>query len=100
MALARYTKTPTEKKRYQIDYTDWLDAGELAADVTFAVLNNTVVTPLVVGDKAVLPSGLGVQYYISGGAIGVTYEITATLTTSSSPPQIEQDKILMTIRGP
>lgn len=100
MALAKYTKKPIEKKRYQIDYTDWLDAGELATDVTFAVLNNTVASPLVVGDKAVLPSGLGVQYYISGGVAGVTYEITATLTTNSSPPQIEQDKILMTVRGP
>jgi hypothetical protein len=100
MPLTRYTKAASERKRYQIDYTNWLDAGELAVSVVFAVLNNTGVTPLLVDGVQVLPSGLGVQYYVAGGADGTTYNVTATLTTSTSESQIKMDTILFTVREP
>ena len=28
MAIAKYVKAASDRKRYQIDYTDWLDTGE------------------------------------------------------------------------
>jgi hypothetical protein len=99
MARAKYIKAAGERKRYQIDYTDWLDTGEQVTGVVFSVLNNTTLTPLVVDDVQILASFLGVQYYVSGGVDGVTYEVLATLTTTIGP-QIREDAILFTIREP
>ncbi len=99
MAIAGYTKAASERKRYQIDYTDWLDTGEGVLSVIFTVDNNTVATPLVVDDIMVLPTGLGVQYYMSAGADGVTYRVLAALTTTQGP-QDKLDEILLTIREP
>ena len=99
MALAKYVKASSDRKRYQIDYTDWLDVGESVSTVTFSIPTNTVTPVLVVDGIQVLPTGLGVQYYVSGGVSGVTYAILATLTTSTGP-QNKLDEILMTIREP
>lgn len=96
MPLSKYVKDPDERKRYQIDYSEWLDTGEQATNVAFAV-SPVTVPPLVVDDIAVTPSGLGVQYYVSGGLDGKTYTITATLTTTVGP-QIREDDILMVVR--
>jgi len=100
MAIAKYFKAATDRKRYQIDYTDWLDTGELVTNVAFSITDNTAAPVLVVDNIAVLPTGLGVQYYVSGGIDGVTYEIVAVLTTNTSPSQIKTDEILVTIREP
>ena len=99
MALAKYVKAATDRKRYQIDYTDWLDTGEGVLSVAFATFNNTAITPLVVDGVQVLPTGLGVQYYVSGGVAGATYQITANLTTTTGP-QAKLDEVLVTIREP
>lgn len=96
--LARYTKAPPERKRYQIDYTDWLDTGETVANVVFSFVNQTATSLIVVDGVAVLPTALGVQYYISGGLDGTTYEILATLTTSLG--QIREDAILVSVKEP
>ncbi len=96
--IGRYVKAAGETKRYQIDYTNWLDTGETVVSVTFTV-NNQDAGALSVHDIQVLPTGLGVQYYVSAGADGSTYDVTATLTTSTSPSQVREDDILFTIRG-
>lgn len=97
--LGRYYKTMTEKKRYTIDYTDWLDVGEAVTSVDFVVLGAPTTPPLVVDLVQVLPTGLGVQYYVSGGLDGVAYEITATLTTNQGP-QIREDAVFFQIKEP
>jgi hypothetical protein len=98
--LAKYVKAVTERKRYQIDYADWLETGEGVTGVVFSVLTVTS-PPLVVDNVQVLPTGLGVQYYISGGVDGTTYEVDATMTTNASPaPQVRLDEILVTVREP
>lgn len=100
MAIAKYVKAAGDRKRYQIDYTDWLDTGELVSSVAFTIDDNLVAPVLVVDNIAVLPTGLGVQYYVSGGIDGITYRIVAALTTNTSPSQIKFDDVLMTIREP
>lgn len=99
MAIAKYVKASSDRKRYQIDYTDWLDTGEAVSVVNFTIENNLASPVLVVDDVMVLPSGLGVQYYVSGGVDGVTYRILADLTTTTGP-QLKLDEVLMTIREP
>lgn len=96
--LAKYVKTPGERKRYQIDYTNWLDTGESVTGVTFAI-DKVTTPPLVIDGVQVLPSGVGVQYYASGGVDGTNYVVTATLTTTIGP-QIKNDEIFFSVRTP
>lgn len=98
MAIAKYVKAATDRKRYQIDYTEWLDTGEQVSSVAFTVPINTT-PPLVVDDIMVLPTGLGVQYYVSGGVDGNTYRVLADLTTNQGP-QLKLDEIFVTVREP
>lgn len=98
MPLKKYVKAASERKRYSINYSDWLDVGELLTDVVFTIPTNNVSTPLVVDDVGVTPDGLGVQYYVSGGADGEQYEVVATATTSGA--QIKVDDLLFTVREP
>lgn len=99
MAIAKYVKASSDRKRYQIDYSDWLDTGETVVSVVFTIEDNADAPALVVDDNMVLPTGLGVQYYVSGGVDGRTYRILADLTTSIGP-QEKLDEILVTIREP
>ena len=99
MAIAKYTKAASDRKRYQIDYSDWLDTGEAVASVVFTIENNAALPVLVIDDVQVLPTGLGVQYYASGGVNGVTYRILPDLATNTGP-QSKLDEIFITIREP
>lgn len=96
MAIAKYTKRFSDRKRYQIDYTDWLDTGEQVASVVFT---SDPPGELVIDDIQVLPTGLGVQYYASAGIDGKTYRVLADLVTTMGP-QDKTDEIFFTIREP
>lgn len=98
MRIARYVKSAGERKRYTIDYTDWLDTGELVTGVVFSVLDVTV-PPVVVDGVQTLPSGAGVQYYVAGGVNGNDYSVLATLTTTLGP-QIRVDEVVIVVRDP
>lgn len=98
MPLKKYVKAAGERKRYSIDYSDWLDTGELLSQVDFTIPGNSTTTPLVVDDVAIQPDSLGVQYYVSGGEDGIQYEVVATATTSGAQTKI--DDLLFTIREP
>lgn len=100
MRIGKYVKASAERKRYQIDYTDWLDTGETIASVAFTPLLNTISPVLVVDAIGVLPSQQGVQYYVSGGVTGATYEVDVLMTTAAQQPQVRKDAILVTIREP
>lgn len=99
MGIAKYVKASSDRKRYNIDYTDWLDTGEMVSAVAFTIENNVDAPIAVVDDVQVWPSGLGVQYYVSGGVNGRTYRILADLTTTTGP-QEKLDEVLVTIREP
>jgi len=96
--LAKYVKAEGERKRYQIDYTNWLDTGEAVLSVAFTVNNQSLTKPLVIDGVQVLPTVLGVQYYISGGLDTTQYDVTALLTTTTGP-QIREDDIVVVVRG-
>lgn len=99
MAIAKYVKASGDRKRYQIDYTEWLDTGEGVSGVVFTIEDNAAAPVLVIDDIQVLPTGLGVQYYCSGGVNGVTYRVLPNLTTTTGP-QNKLDEIFFTIREP
>jgi hypothetical protein len=95
--IGKYVQAEGERKRYQIDYSDWLDDGEGVQVVTFTISSATT-PPLVIDGVQVLPTALGVQYYISGGLDGTTYEAIATMTTTQT--QIREDGVIVAIREP
>lgn len=98
MPLAKYVKAEGERKRYTVEYADWLDTGETVDNAVFTVVDNSLTIPLVVDDIGVSPDAVSVQYYVSGGEDGVTYEVIVTATTSGA--QIKEDSLLFTIREP
>jgi hypothetical protein len=95
--IGKYVQSKDERKRYMIDYSDWLDTGEGISAVVFEVLPVTE-PPLLISDQQINPTANTVQYYISGGLTGLTYEAVAMITTSMS--QIKEDGIIVSIREP
>lgn len=94
--LAKYVKQPSERKRYQINYENWLDTGEAVTGVIFTI-DKATVPPLVIDDVMVTPNAKGVQYYASGGVDKQSYVVTATLTTNTGP-QVKEDEIYFAVR--
>lgn len=92
--ISKFWKTPDERKRYSITYTDWLDTGETISSVTFGV---TPPGSLVVDASVVNPGGQAVTFFVSSGSEGAAYEVVATIETSSG--QIKQSKIEFAVRA-
>lgn len=95
MLLGRFQQTPLERKRYTIEYSDWLDTGETVTSTDFSVETNTD-TPLVVDDVAVDIDGTLVVFYVSGGEADADYKVLALIGTSGG--QDKEDSIIYAIR--
>lgn len=95
--LAKYQKDPDERKRYLVDYDQWLDTGESIQSTDFSVVTNTVASPLVVDGVQIGPDNRSVQYYVSAGLNGTDYEIRATIITDIG--QTKEDVILFQVRA-
>lgn len=83
---ARFKQGPQEVKRYLLDYTLFLSAGEAVVSITAVI---TVLTVPILGSPALVvtsitlgPGGLQALYFISGGATQQSYEVTFLATTN------------------
>ena len=95
MKLAKYCKEPGERKRYTLDYSEWLDTNETITAVTFGV------TPSEVGGVQVDAFSIGtpatsITFFVNDGLDGTTYTVEATITTSGG--QIKEDQVLFAVR--
>ena len=95
MKLARFVKAPAERKRYSIDYSDWLDTGETISSVAF------IPSPLATGGLEVDAYTLStpatsVVFFATAGIDGTTYTLEVVVTTSGG--QIKEDQILFSVR--
>jgi hypothetical protein len=97
MNLGKYFKAPDERKRYSIDYTDWLDTGESLLAVTFEVIPIDA-DPVAIDGIAIETGAKGVVFYASGGISGTSYKAIATMTTSGG--QVKEDTVQYTVRAP
>lgn len=95
--IAKYVKSILERKRYWINYSNWLDTGETVSTVVFSV-DKPTTPPLVVDGVQNTADGLSVQYYVSGGVDGVDYVVSALLTTSQG--QVKLDEVFVSVREP
>ena len=95
MRLGSFVKTPIERKRYAIDYSEWLDTGETLSTVVYTI--PVVTTPPLVVDASSIGSGNTVAvFFINGGLNGRQYTVEVVATTSGG--QIKEDTILFTVR--
>jgi len=97
MNLGKYTKSPDERKRYSIDYDDWLDTGEQLATVTFEV-TPVDLDPVAIDGIAIETSGKSVVFYASAGLDGKSYKAIATMTTNGG--QVKEDTVQYTVKAP
>lgn len=97
MILGKYFKAPEERKRYSINYDDWLDIGELITDVTFEV-TPVDADPVVIDGIAIETSEKGVVFYASAGLDGKSYKANVITTTSGG--QVKEDTVQYTVKAP
>jgi len=97
MNLGKYFKSPDERKRYSIDYTDWLDTGEQLSAVTFEVIP-VDADPVAIDGIAIETGNKSVVFYASAGLDGKSYKAIATMTTSGG--QVKEDTVQYTIKAP
>jgi len=95
LKLGKFTKTPVERKRYALEYADWLDTTETVSSVTFTVTPIDTV-PLVVDASSISSSGTEVVFFINYGTTGTTYTLDIQITTSGG--QIKEDQILFVVK--
>jgi hypothetical protein len=96
MTLGKYTKTPAERKRYQIDFSEWLDTGETI--ITFSYSSTPVdASPVIIDEYAIAADGLSVGFYASGGVLGSNYKIDVLASTSGG--QEKEEIILFSVRA-
>lgn len=95
MKLGKFIKAPNERKRYSIDYNNWLDTGETILTRTFDVTPVTTV-PLAVDASVILAGNRGIAFYVSGGVDDETYKVVTSITTSGG--QVKEDVILFQVK--
>jgi hypothetical protein len=96
MRLGRFSKTPSERKRYAIDYSEWLDTGETVASYVFTVTPSDATTPFTVDASSLSASGTSIVFFVSGGNNNSQYTVDVKATTSGG--QIKEDTVLFTVR--
>ena len=84
-----FTKQPVENKDYDFDWSDWMPTGD---SISTASIPN--VDGITLGPKTV--TGNVVKQFISGGADGVDYKITCTMTTTQG--RIDEREIRIMVR--
>lgn len=86
---AKLKQTPSERKRYMLDYDAQLSSGESVTGISVTVTSptNAPVSPAFVIDSIVIgPGGRQAIFYASGGIDTHTYNVQFFATTS-----IDQD---------
>lgn len=92
--LAKYVKAPAERKRYSVDYSEWLEAGETLTAVTYEV-TGTAPT-LSVNDDEISPGATSCVFYVNDGDDGETYRVLVTAVTSND--QIKEDYVIFVVK--
>lgn len=95
MRLGKFAKSPQERKRYTIDYTDWLDTGETVTAAQYTI--RQVTTPaLVIDAQSILTGNKKVSFYVSAGDDNETYDVEIKVTTSTG--QVKEDVVSFTVK--
>ena len=90
-------KAPVDRLPYPVDWSSWLDEGELIVDSQWATSPSG---ELVLEDSSV-SAGTGTEVWIHGGVDGVPYIVSNTITTDSTPIQkIKVKSFILLVKAP
>ncbi len=93
MRVGKFRKAPADRKRYVVDYADWLNDNELVE--TVAATGNVEDDAFYVDGYVVDPNGKEVIFFVSGGVTGAQYDVTINVTTSLQ--QIKEDFVTFVV---
>lgn len=98
MRLGKFKQAPLEKRRYFVDYSDWLDTGETLSGTPTLNVIGTTTPPLVADGIALSTDSTGVVFYISGGLDGEEYQVDILVNTTAT--QTKEDSFVYIIEAP
>lgn len=96
MKLGIFTKTPVERKRYSLDYSDWLDTGETITERMFSVSPIANSSSLTIDASLISGDGKSLSFFVSLGEDDVTYTVDVQITTSTG--QVKEDQVLFAVK--
>lgn len=86
MTLPTREHTAGNKRRFVVDYREWMNPGATVSAFT-AVLSPSTVTATVTG--AAIQDDQTCVFFVNGGAEGEEFEVDLTLTTSYGEIKID-----------
>lgn len=93
MRVGKFRKVPADRKRYVVNYADWLNEGEL---ITHVDMSGSVPLDNFYVDGYLIDAGAKqIIFYVSGGIAGTEYNVTTTVTTSLQ--QIKEDYVTFVV---
>lgn len=92
--LGKFFKTPAERKRYSVDYADWLDTDEEVSSAEFTV---TPSGELEIDAYSISDSGGELIFFANAGEDQAEYVVTVKVTTSGG--QVKEDQILFEVQS-
>jgi hypothetical protein len=87
MILGGIHKETTDVGRAQLDFTPFLDAGEVVSSVDIPTVVSALAgdaSPVVAGTPTLISSDTGVQVMVSAGTAGTNYLVTMLVHFSTS----------------
>lgn len=93
MRIGRFRQAAADRKRYVVDYDDWLSIDELITEVVIT----TPSTPdgFFVDGYEITDDGRSVVFYVSGGIPYGEYDVTVRITTSNQ--QTKEDWVTFVV---
>jgi hypothetical protein len=87
-------KDPNADLNYSIDWTQWLTGSETIASSTWAVDPKSGMT---MHDAGLDVSNKIATVWLRGGAVGLSYPVTNSITTNSVPPRKDDRSIYVSV---
>lgn len=94
--LGSFNQTPIERKRYRIDYSDWLQGDEVLNSISFTTAPAPSSPVAAVDAYAIDADKKHVTCFVSGGVDLETYRIHILAITSLD--QHKEDEAIFNIR--
>lgn len=81
MRIGKFAKAPGDRKRYTIDYTQWLDDDETLVNVHTAVPDDPL--GIYVDGVLIMENERHVVMFVSGGQEGRSYDLGIRVNTNA-----------------
>lgn len=90
MNLGNFTKQPVDVIDYDIDYSQWLTAGDnVESSIVSVVPEGLLVDSIFINDPKI-------KIWVSGGLNGANYKLTVTTTTADG--RVKQDEFKIRVK--